>query len=302
MTTTEQVSVEWGEEFASFIVGDHDLRTIALTITGDTCTEIPENTFRNAQWLKSVTLPKSLETIGYGAFNNCRNLHTVTFHSDTTVFKEIGIHAFEQTFALISILLPESIETIGDSAFSYSGLTSIKLPASITKLGKSAFYDCWNLISVVSQLTQCGMGEYLFDNCTSLTDVTLSPIRIEVDETAFQGCLAVKSITVLTSVETDIVEDGYIGYIVPSYDADNQHIITYYVQTESIKQLMLTSFKNIQETDIVSVIEIDTQETDIVSAIDDDTHSLNCLILLGIALAAMVLLLICIYKYGIQVL
>ena len=100
------------------------------------------------------------------------------------------------------IVVPESyrglpVKEIGCGAFSdvYEGqprsfITSVSLPASITAIGDEAFFDCTLLEQVTfaegSALRTVGNG--VFGNCSSLTEIVL-PAGIEgVGENLFEGC------------------------------------------------------------------------------------------------------------------
>lgn len=73
--------------------------------------------------LKSVTLPEGVETIGKGAFFNCRSLPEIKF--------------------------PESLKTVGDYAFEYNDFTTLLFPQNVTYLGASAFQSVSNHITDV---------------------------------------------------------------------------------------------------------------------------------------------------------
>ena len=81
------------------------------------------------------------------------------------------------------------------SLFKDSGLTSVSLPQSVTSLGVRAFYQCADLenISMPGLLT---VGQYGFQNCSSLgPDVSL-PSVTTIQEGAFNGCTSLESLSV----------------------------------------------------------------------------------------------------------
>ena len=73
--------------------------------------------------LSSLTLPQNLTSIGWSAFETCRNLTSMT--------------------------IPDSVTSIGFAAFRFcSSLTSVTIPWQVTKIEEQAFRDCANLMDV----------------------------------------------------------------------------------------------------------------------------------------------------------
>ena len=68
--------------------------------------------------LTSVILPKSLEQLRHGAFENCYALSNITIlQSSNLVY--IGHYAFDQCYNLISFVISSSVKTIEFHAFTY---------------------------------------------------------------------------------------------------------------------------------------------------------------------------------------
>ena len=89
--------------------------------------------------LTSVTIPKSVTTIGDYAFQDCKKLTSVTFN-DGSQLASIGTAAFQNCKSLTSFTIPESVTSIGENAFEgCTNITSITIPESVTSIGKDAF-------------------------------------------------------------------------------------------------------------------------------------------------------------------
>ena len=118
-------------------------KTGAYTIP-DSVTSIGYAAFEGCSGLTSITIPDSVTSIGYSAFEGCRGLTSITIPDSVT---SIGDAVFYGCSGLTSITIPDSVTSIGSSAFyGCSGLTSITIPDSVTSIGYSAFYDCPNLV------------------------------------------------------------------------------------------------------------------------------------------------------------
>ena len=102
--------------------------------------------FAYREGLTSITIPNSVESIGYSAFNECIGLTSVTIPNSVT---SIGENAFADCESLTSITIPNSVESIGETAFvRCESLTSITIPNSVESIGSKAFYGCSGLTEI----------------------------------------------------------------------------------------------------------------------------------------------------------
>lgn len=101
--------------------------------------KIGNEAFAAFSTLKTVTIGKFIEEIGYRAFGNCKKLSVFNF-SQEAVLKYIGDYAFESTEALgisPAFTLPDTIEYLGNFAFRYSGWTNVRNKESTASGGES---------------------------------------------------------------------------------------------------------------------------------------------------------------------
>ena len=155
--------------------------TLIISGTG----EMKNYNYYSAPWfdyksyIKYVTLPDGLTSIGVGAFEDC--------------------------WSLISITIPNSVTSIGQMAFfSCSGLTSITIPNGVTSIGVGAFEDCWSLISITIPNSVTSIEGEAFFGCSSLTSITIPNSVTSIGYNAFNGCSGLTSITIpngVTSIE-----------------------------------------------------------------------------------------------------
>ena len=148
------------------------------TVTSYNANEVPRTAFFGKK-LTRVTLPEGIQSIGYAAFAGCDRLETVT--------------------------LPSSVVYLGDYAFSGSGLTSIELSPAIIDMGKGVFSRCEAMTSAV--INSRIVGDFAFLGATSLSNVSLGAGVEYIMKGAFNGCTALKGLTIDPSCRLSRIDD-----------------------------------------------------------------------------------------------
>ena len=77
---------------------------------------IEENAFKNCKYMKLISIPSSVKSIGRSAFYNCPKLESVSFEKESKL-TEINNSVFKHCRELKSISVPSSVKSIGRSAF-----------------------------------------------------------------------------------------------------------------------------------------------------------------------------------------
>ena len=210
---------------------------IPQTIDGHKVVAIGKGAFKGT-CLVNVTIPDTVTEIGYSAFEDCKQLSSVSLSSNLT---ELGSGAFLNCSSLTSIRIPKSLESAysgitvdgpfdgctalknvelesgmtkipADLFNGCPGFTTITIPDTVTVIGSSAFADCKQLSSVrlSNNLTELGSGAFL--NCTSLTSIRI-PKSLEsaysgiTVDGPFDGCTALKNVELesgMTKIPTDL--------------------------------------------------------------------------------------------------
>ncbi|MCD8341520.1 MAG: leucine-rich repeat domain-containing protein, partial [Clostridiales bacterium] len=158
----------------------------------------------------------SLITIEDSAFADCTGLVTVSMQSGVT---SIGQWAFAGCTGLTSVTLPDTLTELGREAFyGCTSLTSLAIPASVTSIGAWLTSGCTSLTEIVVEegnSAYASVGGVLFN--AALTELICCPIGYvgdytvpdgvtAIDESAFEGCTGLTSVTLPASLIT--IEDS----------------------------------------------------------------------------------------------
>ena len=121
----------------------------------------PVSILKGSSTITKVVIPKSVTTLGRGAFFNCK---------------------------LTSMNIPNSVTSIGDYAFNMcSSLTSVKIPNSVISIGDYIFANCIALKSIDIPNSVTSIGDYAFNTCSALTSVKIPNSVTSIGNSAFLG-------------------------------------------------------------------------------------------------------------------
>ena len=129
---------------------------------------------------KTKYIPSSLTNVtvlagalGYGAFDNCKNISLITLPGVT----KVDDYCFSDCSALQTVNFGDSaLKEVGDHAFYRSGIVNLTLPNSVEKIENRICQECTSLKTFTAMNADKNLdtvGWWLFDGCSALESVAL---------------------------------------------------------------------------------------------------------------------------------
>jgi len=168
--------------------------------------------------LSGVTIPASVTSIGSLAFYNCSNMSAITVSSDNPAYSSLNGALFDKTQTKLieypcgksgSFNIPSGVTSVDGSAFSNCfSLSTITVDASNPyyssldgilfdkKQGTLIQCPCGRTGGISIPTSVTSVGDFSFENCTSITSVTIPPNVTSIGLYAFSGCRNLTAITV----------------------------------------------------------------------------------------------------------
>ena len=207
-----------GERFYSIFGYSGDVPEKLATVTLTDEVTIPNHAFEGCKYIRTITLPIGVSSIGDSAFRGCESLNAISLPAGIA---KIGSSAFYGCSSLSEVVIPVGVSSIESSTFyDCTSLRKVTLPVGLTEIGYSAFGYCQRLVQINIPNTVASIGFGAFDGCTGLgsgvvvVDKCLlsvngnCPANVVIDKDvrlivagAFSECENLQSVTINAQIE-----------------------------------------------------------------------------------------------------
>lgn len=146
--------------------------------------------FSDADWLKEIDIPASVQIIGESCFSSCDSLERVTLHEGLLSIKD---NAFNDSPVLGNVELPNSLRFMGRRVFcGNTRRTSFTLPPLLTEVpdGTCAYCDSLRVIVLHPGTTRIGSEAFAgggYWHTAHLSHIDLPEGLITIANNAFDG-------------------------------------------------------------------------------------------------------------------
>ena len=202
-------------------------------------TAVDNSAFRECDDLASVTLSDGLVSIGKYSFQYI-GIKEITFPK---TLKSIGEGAFMLCWQITAVTLPENFESVGAYAFSnMSSLQKVVLPSTIQSIGDGAFFSNQNLTLVESHITEpfdisesVFAGSYTRDYTNHVDIYNPSFSKLYVPTGTKPKYVAAKGWNMFAAIDEGELKEDFDGVLKYSYSTGSDEAIV--IQDDSYKQL-----------------------------------------------------------------
>ena len=195
---------------------------------GSSVLNIESNAFKDCSSIKNIEIPDSVKLIGENAFLNCKGAKNISVPYDAIIGDgafdgckpeelKCNLSVFNQNLTEnIKFLTIAGIETVSQGTFEEvkDTIEKIIFDEGLKTIESSAFENCSSLTSVTMPDSVTSIGSSAFSGCSSLTSITIPDSVTSIGGNAFRDCS--KLVEVINKSNLNITKGsegkGYVAY------------------------------------------------------------------------------------------
>lgn len=173
-------------------VGNDGNIIVPKTYNNKPVKSIADNLLKDNQVVKKFVMQSNITSIGNYAFQNCKNLSTITIGENTTnIYTDtfinclsIGACSFEGCVGLTEVILANDVQNIGWRSFAFcENIKKVVLGNNLIDVGTSAFDSCLRLQSITIGSNVQHIGDWAFSYSFKIVEViNLSQLPISAGD------------------------------------------------------------------------------------------------------------------------
>lgn len=141
----------------------------------------------------------------YKAFAGCTSLKYITLPSSVTSLKSTTAANYG-TFYNCTALERINLQNVTSFTCAFANCTSLSdigsLSGSLTSIGNYSFQNCSSLSNITLPSSLTSIGNYAFNNCSALSSITIPEGVTSIGEQAFEGCTSLASLSLPSTLTT----------------------------------------------------------------------------------------------------
>ena len=178
-----------------------DYANLTTVVIEEGVTELPEGFFDGCDNVENLTLPESLETLGYDELPK-KIRESLDYGLDGFMVCQGWVLGYRDDGAS-ALSLPQGVKGIGTRAFAeFWDLETVVIPDTVERIGRSAFFECTFLDEVEIPDSVLTIGKGAFENCSYMQTLSVGTGVRKVADRAFARCASLQAVAFADGLES----------------------------------------------------------------------------------------------------
>ena len=199
----------WGDSIPAEVVCGRTMRELypqdyahmTDVILEEGITELPVGFFDGCDNVESLTLPESLETLGYDDLPT-KIRASLDYGTDGFMVYQGWILGYDNDGAS-TLTLPQNAIGIGTRAFAeFWDLETVTIPNTVKRIGREAFFECTFLDDVTIPDSVVTVAHGAFENCSYMQTLSVGSGVRKVADRAFARCASLQAVSFAHGLES----------------------------------------------------------------------------------------------------